>query len=320
MCNPALGATGFVYDDAYLLHATGADHPESPQRLKAIVAHLQETGLLDRLTRLTPTPAPADSLTTIHGAKYVAEVARGCDEGRACLDAGDTTICKDSYRIALLAVGGAYAAVDAVMDGRVRNAFCAIRPPGHHALKDQAMGFCVFNNVALAARYAQQKHDVGKVLIVDWDVHHGNGTQAAFYDDPTVLYFSVHRSPFYPGSGAETETGSGAGVGYTVNIPLPAGSSDAQYLDAFERVLKPKALEFRPDLILISAGFDAHERDPLGGMKVTTECYGRLTRIVETIAEECCDGRLVSVLEGGYDLTALADSVETHLRVLLGDE
>jgi acetoin utilization deacetylase AcuC-like enzyme len=155
---------------------------------------------------------------------------------------------------------------------------------------------------------------------VDWDVHHGNGTQAAFYDDPTVLYFSVHRSPFYPGSGAQTETGSGAGVGYTVNVPLPAGSGDAQYIDAFERILKPKALAFRPDFVLVSAGFDAHERDPLGGMKVTTECYGQLTRIVKAIADECCDGRAVSVLEGGYDVTALADSVETHLRVLLGDE
>jgi acetoin utilization deacetylase AcuC-like enzyme len=317
---PALCATGFVYDDAYLLHETGAGHPESPQRLKAIVSHLQETGLLDRLTRLTPTPVSADSLATVHDAKYTADVARACDEGRACLDTGDTTVCKESYRVASLAVGGVYAAVDAVMDGRVRNAFCAIRPPGHHAMKDQAMGFCLFNNIALAARHAQQKPHISKVLIVDWDVHHGNGTQAAFYDDPTVLYFSVHRSPFYPGSGAQTETGSGAGAGYTVNVPLPAGSGDAQYIDAFERILKPKALAFRPDFVLVSAGFDAHERDPLGGMKVTTECYGQLTRIVKAIADECCDGRAVSVLEGGYDVTALADSVETHLRVLLGDE
>ena len=322
VCTPAatLGATGFVYDEAYLQHDTGAGHPESPERLNAIVAHLQQTGLMERLTRIAPRPASVEWLTQVHGPRYVAEVARACNEGRPWMDSGDTAICGESYRVALLAVGGVFAAVDAVMDGSVRNAFCAIRPPGHHATKDRAMGFCLFNNVALAARYAQQKHHVPKVLIVDWDVHHGNGTQAAFYDDPTVLYFSVHRSPFYPGTGAETETGWGAGQGYTVNVPLPAGSGDGEYLEAFERVLKPKALEFRPGFVLISAGFDAHESDPLGGMKVTTEGYGRLTRAVKAIAEECCDGRLVSVLEGGYDPDALADSVETHLQALLGDE
>jgi len=309
--------TGWVYDPAYLTHDAGAGHPESPERLRAIVAHLQKVGLLDELTPIRPTPAPLEWLTTVHSSEYVADVERACREGRTLLDAGDTGICPQSYDVALLAAGGVLSAVDAVMAGSARNAFCAIRPPGHHALKDRAMGFCLFNNVAIGARYAQGKYGLKKVLIVDWDVHHGNGTQAAFYDDPTVLYFSVHRSPFYPGSGAESETGAGPGEGYTVNVPLPASSGDEEYVKAFEEVLKPKALSFRPDLVFISAGFDAHDSDPLGGMKVTTGGYERLTRIVTEIADQCCGGRVVSVLEGGYNTEAVAESVEAHLRVLL---
>jgi acetoin utilization deacetylase AcuC-like enzyme len=313
----APSGTGWVYDAAYLDHDAGAGHPESPERLRAIVAHLETVGLMDKLTPIRPTPAALEWVTTIHSPEYVASVERACREGRTLLDAGDTGICPKSYDVALLAVGGVLGAVDAVTAGSVRNAFCAVRPPGHHALKDQAMGFCLFDNVAIGARYVQRKYGLQKVLIVDWDVHHGNGTQAAFYDDPTVLYFSVHRSPFYPGSGAETETGSGSGEGYTVNVPLPAGSGDAEYVKAFEEVLKPKALSFRPDFVFISAGFDAHDGDPLGGMKVTTNGYASLTRIVTGIADHCCEGRVVSVLEGGYNTKAVAESVEAHLRVLL---
>jgi len=203
------------------------------------------------------------------------------------------------------------------MEKKVANAFCAIRPPGHHAQKDEAMGFCIFNNVAIGTRYIQKKYDLSKILIVDWDVHHGNGTQAAFYDDPNVLYFSVHRYPFYPGTGSESEKGGGKGLNYNINVPLPADSVDADYLRVFEEKLKPAALSFSPEFVLVSAGFDAHKDDLLGGMMVTEEGFAQLTQIVKEIAQKCCEGRLVSVLEGGYGLEGLAASVEAHIRVLM---
>ena len=233
------------------------------------------------------------------------------------MDSPDTPISEDSYDAALAAAGGVLAAVDAVMEGRIRNAFCAVRPPGHHSLPNQAMGFCLFNNVAIAARYLQKKHGVAKVLIVDWDVHHGNGTQEVFYDDPTVLYFSVHRYPFYPMTGSKAERGAGDGLGFIINVPLPAGTGDAEYRKAFREILMPKAMDFDPDFVLVSAGFDAHEDDPLGGMEVSSEGFAEMSRLVKQIADRCCEGRLVSVLEGGYDLEGLADSVEAHLRVLM---
>ena len=229
----------------------------------------------------------------------------------------DTPICEASYAVATEAAGGVLAAIDAVMAGEVRNAFCAVRPPGHHATTDKAMGFCLLNNVAIAARYIQKQKKLPKVLIVDWDVHHGNGTQDIFYEDPRVFYFSVHRYPFYPGTGGADQQGAGEGQGLTLNVPLPAGSGDRDFEQAFTEKLVPAARQFRPDFVLISAGFDAHQNDPLGGMRVTAEGYGKLTRIVKQIAEENCHGRLVSVLEGGYNLDGLAASVEMHLRYLL---
>jgi acetoin utilization deacetylase AcuC-like enzyme len=219
--------------------------------------------------------------------------------------------------VAVAAVGGVLAAVDAVMAGEVRNAFCAVRPPGHHATRDRAMGFCLLNNVAIAARYIQQKHKLEKVLIVDWDVHHGNGTQEAFYEDASVFYFSIHQHPFYPGTGNVDERGAGAGAGSTQNVPLPAGSDDRRYLQEVRDKLVPSAQKFQPDFVLISAGFDAHENDLLGGMSVTTEGFAEMTRVVRQLAEDHCDGRLVSVLEGGYHLDSLAACVEAHLRNLL---
>ncbi len=214
------------------------------------------------------------------------------------------------------AVGGVLTAVDAVVAGKIHNAFCAVRPPGHHATRDGGGGYCTFNNVAIAARYAQRKHRLARILIVDWDVHHGNGTQAIFYDDPTVLYFSVHRDGIYCGTGSASERGAGAGAGLKINVPLAAGLGDAEYEEAFEDTLVPAARRFRPDLVLVSAGFDASEHDRCG-MKVTAPGFGRLTRIVKGIAHEQSRDRLVTVLEGGYNLDGLADCVEAHVRALM---
>ncbi|MCK4375282.1 MAG: histone deacetylase [Candidatus Brocadiae bacterium] len=312
-----VATTGFVYDEVFLQHETGPAHPESPRRLEAIVNRLEEKGLLARLAEFARRPAAQEWILTVHSKQYVAHVEKSCRQGAAYLDSPDTPISARSYEAAVEAVAGVLSAVDAVVDGTVENAFCAVRPPGHHAQRDRAMGFCIFNNVAIAARYVQKRHNLPRVLIVDWDVHHGNGTQRAFYDDPTVLYFGVHQYPFYPGTGAESEQGAAEGKGYTINVPLPAGSGDAEFTRALQEKLKPAALAFKPDFVLISAGFDAHEADPLGGMRVTSEGFAELTRIVKGIAEKCCQGRLVSVLEGGYDLKALADSVEAHIRVLM---
>ena len=309
--------TGFVYDDIYLEHKTTPGHPESPARLTAIIEKLKADGVYAQLVPLAPKAAPLERIQAIHSPKYVERVRLSCETGEEYLDSPDVPISRKSYAVALMAAGGVLRAVDAVMQGEVANAFCAIRPPGHHTLADRAMGFCLFNNVAIGARYVQQQYGLSKVLIVDWDVHHGNGTQAAFYDDPSVLYFSVHRYPFYPGSGTEAEKGRGKGLNHTINVPLPAGSGDQVYLEAFEQKLRPAALAFAPQFVFISAGFDAHENDTLGGMRVTTEGYGKLTRIVKGIANQCCQGRLVSVLEGGYGLKGLAASVETHIRVLM---
>jgi acetoin utilization deacetylase AcuC-like enzyme/formylglycine-generating enzyme required for sulfatase activity len=309
--------TGFVYDAIYLEHKTTPGHPESPARLTAIVEKLKADGVYTQLAPLAPQVAPLERIHAIHTPKYVERARTSCETGEGYLDSPDVPISRKSYAAALTAAGGVLRAVDAVMHGEVANAFCAVRPPGHHAMADRAMGFCIFNNVAIGTRYVQQEYKLSKVLIVDWDVHHGNGTQAAFYDDPTVLYFSVHQYPFYPGSGTESEKGRGKGLNHTINIPLPGGSGDKDYLEAFEQKLRPAALAFSPEFVFISAGFDAHEGDTLGGMKVTTEGYGKLTRIVKGIADQCCKGRLVSVLEGGYGLKGLAASVQTHIRVLM---
>lgn len=311
------GATGLVYSDVYLAHDTGGTHPERPERLTAIVEGLEASGLLGRLVRIEPRAAALEWLATIHTPEYVDRVKRNCEQGVRYMDSPDTPISPDSYEAALLAAGGVLAAVDAVMEGKIRNAFCAVRPPGHHALRDRAMGFCLFNNVAVAARYVQKKHKLRRILIVDWDVHHGNGTQAAFYDDGSVLYFSVHRYPFYPMTGTRDERGSGEGLGLTINVPLPAGSGDRAFREAVDKSLVPAALDFDPDFVLVSAGFDAHEHDPLGGMRVTAGGFAGLAGSVRGIADRCCRGRLVSVLEGGYDRAGLADSVEAHLRILL---
>lgn len=308
--------TGCVLHPGYRDHLTGPSHPESPQRLAAIEKHLKKEGFLDRLLLISPRLAEEEWILTNHTPTYLRFLQEMTPrEGKVSLDA-DTPISPSSYRVARLAVGGLLEAVDRVMEGVVRNAFCAIRPPGHHAEADRAMGFCLFNNVAIAARYLQKKYGVEKVLIVDWDVHHGNGTQNAFYEDPTVLYFSVHQFPHYPGTGRKGERGQGAGEGYTLNCPLPIGCGDEEYQKVFEEIGEPVVLSFRPDFILVSAGFDAHRDDPLAGMNLTEEGFGELTRIVKRWADTLCGGRVISALEGGYHLPALARSVEEHLLVL----
>jgi len=311
--------TGFVYDPIYLEHKTTPGHPENPERLVHILNKLKAEGLYSQLVELKPRPADLNWIETVHSREYIERARKFCEGGAGYLDSLDVPISRRSYEAALMAAGGMLTAIDAVMEQDVTNAFCAVRPPGHHALEDKAMGFCIFNNIAIGARYIQKKHQLSKILIVDWDVHHGNGTQAEFYDDPNVLYFSVHQYPFYPGTGSQAERGSGSGLNSIINVPLPAGSGDDDYVGAFEKTLAPAAFAFSPDFVLISAGFDAHKDDLLGAMRVTQQGFAKLTQIVKGIAEKCCSGRIVSTLEGGYGLEGLAASVEAHIRVLMRD-
>lgn len=295
----------------------GPGHPESPERLRAIVSHLKKRGVLERLVRIDPRPAPDEWIMQVHDRSYIESLKKlAPTSGYVSLDP-DTLMSPGSLPAAYLAVGGALAAADAIISGTIDRAFCAVRPPGHHAERNRAMGFCLFNNIAVAARYLQRHHRVGRILIVDWDVHHGNGTQHTFYDDPSVLFFSTHQYPHYPGTGRATERGQGRAEGFTVNVPLSAGQGDEEYRRVFEQVLVPAADAFQPDFVLISAGFDAHRDDPLAGMALTEDGYGTLTKIVAGIANRHSHGRILSCLEGGYNLTALAASVERHLLVLL---
>jgi acetoin utilization deacetylase AcuC-like enzyme len=307
---------GFVWHDRCLLHDNGPGHPERPQRLTAIRDHLERGGVLARLLAITPEPASLEALARVHDPAYVEALRRVCARAPVRLDP-DTGVSEGSWAAALLSAGGGIAAVDAVIEGRARSAFVCTRPPGHHAERDRAMGFCLFNNIAVAARHAQDRHGIERVAIVDWDVHHGNGTQHLFEDDDTILYISTHEWPFYPGTGARGERGRGKGIGTTINLPLPGGSGDDEYERLFETVVLPAIESFEPGLLLISAGFDAHEADPLAGMALTTGGYATLTTLLRDAARTLCGGRIVSMLEGGYDLDALSASVEAHLRALM---
>jgi len=312
-----MARTGFVYHSDYLKHDMGVGHPESPDRLRAIVSRLKAGGVLDRLVLIEPTSVADEWITQVHKVSYLASLkSRAPVSGRVSLDP-DTSISAGSLPAAYLAAGGVLAAADAIMAGTVDHAFCAIRPPGHHAESDRAMGFCLFNNVAIAARYLQRRHGVARVLIVDWDVHHGNGTQHTFDDDPSVLFFSTHQYPHYPGTGRATERGKGKGEGLTINVPMSAGQGDEDYREIFERVLVPAADAYKPEFVLISAGFDAHRDDPLASMGLTEEGYAALTGIVAGIARRHSKSRVLSCLEGGYNLNALAASVERHVVALL---
>lgn len=308
--------TGFLYDKRYLDHDPGEGHPESRKRLEVSMAHLQKLPWFQDLKKLLPQTADESWIRAVHSKEYIQRARRACEEGYSYLDTPDVSISKNSYDIALLAAGGALELADQMMAGQIQNGFAMLRPPGHHAEKDFAMGFCLFNNAAVLARYLQKKHGLEKILILDWDVHHGNGTQHTFYEDPSVVYVSLHQYPFYPGTGADYEAGEGRGEGATLNCPMPAGSGDKLYETAFREKIIPKMESFKPDAILISAGFDAHQNDPLASMNLSTPFYGWMTERMMEVAEKYSKGRLISLLEGGYNLENLPKCIETHLAVL----
>lgn len=310
-----MNKTGYVSDPFYLRHET-EPHPENPGRLTAIQNRLESSEFYNNLIAIQPRKATPEQIAMVHDVGYVSSVEQNCLNEVRHLDA-DTVISADSYEAALLSAGAGLKAVDQIIDGKIQNAFCAVRPPGHHAEQDRAMGFCLFNNVGIAARYAQKTKGLNKIFIFDWDVHHGNGTQHSFYNDPSIYYGSTHQYPFYPGTGAEGETGTGDGLGTTLNLPMDAYSDDDDYLSAVEHILIPEIQRYKPDLIIISAGFDAHKNDPLAQIELTTDGFGKMTELLMGVAGDVCQGRLLSMLEGGYDYDALSDSVRLHMQTLL---
>jgi acetoin utilization deacetylase AcuC-like enzyme len=315
-----MSSLALIRDDRYMEHDPGAGHPESPDRLRVIHE------LIDRefsgLPLIPPRLATESELALVHNPFYIKTVANTEGKMHSQLDP-DTGLSARSFEIARLAAGGLLQGVDTLLSPdpgplTPRSIFAFVRPPGHHAEPDRGMGFCIFNNVAIAARYAGKKYGLKRILIVDWDLHHGNGTQRAFYDDPAVLFFSSHQYPYYPGSGSFNESGSGKGEGFTVNAPFPSGFGDAEYLSVYARILVPIALDYMPELILVSAGFDPFAQDPLGGMNVTGEGFGALAGLVQDIAHRTCDGRILITLEGGYHSEGLRSGVRAVLQTLLG--
>ena len=309
-------ATALLADPIYKQHLTGAGHPEQPGRYDAVVQALEEAGLLEDLQEIDRRAASEEEILLCHTPDYLETVKREVAAAARMLSTGDTVISEKSYAVAREAVGGVLQAVDAVVEGRAANAFCVVRPPGHHATPARGMGFCIFNNIAIAARYAQKRHNLERVLIADWDVHHGNGTQDTFYQDGSVLFFSTHQSPWYPGTGKEWETGEGPGKRTTMNAPFPAGAGRSEILGAFQTKLLPAANEFKPDLILVSAGFDSRLGDPLGQFTLTDQDFADLTELLLELADRHSGGRLVSVLEGGYDLEGLGLAAAKHVEAL----
>lgn len=309
--------TAIVHHPIYEKHDTGPGHPETPPRYRVVIDALQsDAELWTSLKEITPEKASQGAIQAAHTKEHFKRVESAFENGLDRLDM-DTTISMQSFDASMFAVGGAIAGVDAVMSGDVKNAFVAVRPPGHHATAESTMGFCMFNNVAVAARYAQNKYrEIDNVAIIDWDVHHGNGTQGIFYTDPSVFFFSMHQYPWYPGTGSRGETGHGKGLGTTMNLPVRAYTKAVDQNAAFESAIAEMASKMKPDMIFISAGFDAHLSDPLGQLQLEDPDYVAMTRTIMQWADEACGGRIVSCMEGGYNLQTLGETVRTHVATL----
>ena len=311
--------TGFLYDERYLLHDTGPNHPESPERLKAIYQGIKQAGLLPNLTLIQAIRADLEWIETVHPKNYINRFETACRSGNSTFDSPDNQMCAETFETALLAVGGILEAVRLVMTDELDNVFCAVRPPGHHAEREFAMGFCYFNNIAIAARYLQIEWGIQRVGIIDFDVHHGNGTQHVFEEDPSVFYYSIHQHPTFafPGTGRVFETGNGEGVGATRNYPVLPGHGDKEYQGLVERDLMPVMEAFSPEVILVSAGFDAHFDDDMSDIQLSTEGFSRIMQRIVALAELYSNGRLISVLEGGYCLERLPELAANHVKILL---
>ena len=314
-----MAITGLAQDSRFQNHKTGGGHPERPERLAAIARALEDSGIAARCRPVSVSPIDMQLVRRTHEDDYIERLQRACATGQTYIDVMDSRICPESFEVAQLAAGTVVNAVDDVMAGRIQNAFCAIRPPGHHAERDASMGFCLFNNVAIAARHLLDHHGLSRVLILDWDVHHGNGTQHIFESDPRVLFISIHGHPgiLYPGTGYATERGMGPGEGFTINCPMLPPSSDAEYRKVFNDPILPAIERFKPEFVLISSGFDAHKLDPLAPLELLTESFGWMTDELTGVAKRHCGDRLVSLLEGGYHLEALADCASLHVMRLL---
>ncbi len=307
---------GVIWHELFSKHLAGYHHPESPARYEAIMKKLRTSPLASSLSFMDAEPAKIEWLERVHDPDYVKGILTLEIEKPVVLDWGDTVATPATPNAAIYAAGAGVQAARLVLDGKISSAFCCVRPPGHHAERSRAMGFCIFNNIAVAAAHLVEKEKLERVAIVDWDVHHGNGTESMFIDDDRVLYISLHQYPHYPGTGSAGTIGSGKGRGYTINLPMAAGAGDREYLAAFRDRVIPALDGFEPEFILISAGFDAHEDDPLSGMVLTTSAFRTMTLLLKASAEKHCKGRIVSMLEGGYDLSALSESVEEHLAAL----